>query len=89
MERIEWVVKDSVFWNNTGISSSRPSTLMTVDPESVMNTRIAYVLQPKLGVYEAILIRANHGTWTLGEFDNIQEAKDAVIAALTIERLEQ
>ena len=88
MARIEWVVEGSVYWNNVGVSSSRPAILMAINPEIVVNTRIAYVLQPKLGIYEAILVRANHGTWTLGEFTDLQEAKDAIISALVLDKLE-
>jgi len=88
MQIIEWVVEDSVYWANVGVSSPRPAILMAINPEIVVNTRIAYVLQPKLGIYEAILVRANHGTWTLGEFTDLQEAKDAIISALVLDKLE-
>lgn len=87
MQVIEWVVKDEVFWNNHGLKSTRPATLMRIR-DSVFNTRIAYVNQYHMGVYEAILVRDNHDTWTLGEFDNVCDAKNAILAALTIQRME-
>lgn len=89
MERIEWVVEGEVFWNNESLKSTRPATLNRIVKDKAFNTRIAYVNQDHMGVYEAIMLRKNWDTWTLGEFDNIRDAKDAILAALTIERLEQ
>ena len=88
MERIEWVIKGEVFWNNQGLKNTRPATLCRINKDSAFNTRLAYVNQYHMGVYEAILLREKWDTWTLGEFDNVCDAKNAILAALTIERME-
>lgn len=88
MERIEWVIKGSLFWNNSQANSRRVATLLRTTPDELFNARIAYVVCHRSGAYEAVLLRANNGTWTLGEFDNLLDAKNTIITALTIERME-
>lgn len=83
----EWVVNDDVYWSIRS-RSSRPATLYRINPGEVLSTRLAYVKQNKRGTYESLIHRANYGAWTLGEFTDLQEAKDTILAALTIQRLE-
>jgi hypothetical protein len=85
---IEWVVNDDVYWSIHSDRSARPATLYRINPGEVLSTRLAYVNQNKRGTYESLIHRANYGVWTLGEFTDLQEAKNTILAALTIQRLE-
>lgn len=89
MQRVEWVVPDEVYWFNLSLDAVYPSTLKRISSDNSFNQRLAYVEQLKPGEFEAVLLRNRFGKWSLGRFDNIKEAKDAVLLALTLERMGQ
>lgn len=86
---IETVVDGKLYWAiNPGFY--RIAVLREIHTSSVFNIPVAEVNRPKdTQDYEAVLLRGNQAGWSLGVYDNLDAAKDAVIATLVTKRLEK
>lgn len=83
-------ITDRVCWFIRGDKASIPATLLRTKNDSPFNHRLAVVLPSTIGRYEAFIKRPmGVDDWSLGVYDTVQDAKDAILLALTIERLEQ
>lgn len=86
---IENVVEGKLYWTiNPGFY--RIAVLREIHTSSVFNIPVAEVTNPKdTQDYEAMLLRGALTKWSLGVYDNLDAAKDAVVAALVTKRLEK
>lgn len=86
---IEHVVEGKLYWTIIP-SSYRRAVLREIHTSSVFNIPVAEVTNPKdTQDYEAMLLRGSQTKWSLGVYDTLDAAKDAVIATLVTKRLEK
>jgi hypothetical protein len=94
---IEWITPDELYWQQNNDGGRNGGILYKVNPIGGRHITMAYVKKVFLGGasglqgYEALLVRLSKHTvddWSLGIFETNQEAKDIVITALVLNRLE-
>lgn len=82
---VEWV-NDSLYWTGPNYSFGE-ADLRKVNPDGGYNPIVARVRKKDDG-YEASVARHKASSWILGILPSVAEAKDAILAALTIQRME-